>query len=619
MKVRTRAVWSTIAGCAVCGGLVAELASEAISTGVATAVASARTQGPRGCIERGAPLVRMPEDAAFGLVVTPLRGDDDGRFTEEAFHQIDALFGAAPDRALEVALLDCELRADTGTGAAMREAVEALSADILAATGADVVAWGARSARGAEFRLNLTYADGTAAGAYSVDSATLPSDIGADVGALVAAKATDLGTLTREERGSYIAPLLDELLAVTTRLTAGMPATFGPAAGDVWNTHAGLLFRRAAFEQGRDSLDAAVAAYNAAIEAWPRAGHRADWARAQAGLAGALRAIGDREEGTESLEQAIRAYRLALEERPREEGSETWAWTQTQLGTALYTLSQRQSGTRHLEEAAAAFAAALEVQTRDESPAEWAATQNNYGVVLEKLGEREVGTQRLDAASAAFRSALEVWSREEVPLLWASAQDNLGNVLLDIHGRTGEPETLDASIAALRLSLEERDEDRVPLAWATSQHNLGGALRTRGGPEALADAAEAYGAALRVFDRETHAVNWGLSNLGLATVIMSRAVDAGRLADMADAHGPYAAAEEIFTREDFPEQWGTIKQHIGYGYFLIYGQTRNPADLDVAERTMRAALAAYREAGAVSQVSNVEGLLARIDAARPAE
>src|SRR5262249_11480944 len=114
------------------------------------------------------------------------------------------------------------------------------------------------------------------------------------------------------------------------------------------------------------------------------------------------------ESGTGHLEAAVAAYRAALEERTRDRVPLDWAATQSNLGNALEALGERESGTGHLEATVAAYLAALEEQTRARVPLGWAATQYNLGNALSTLGEREGGTGHLREALMAWEACLTV-------------------------------------------------------------------------------------------------------------------------------------------------------------------------------------------------------------------
>jgi len=142
------------------------------------------------------------------------------------------------------------------------------------------------------------------------------------------------------------------------------------------------------------------------------------WATTQNKLGTALRILGERETGTARLQAAVTAYELALEERKRETMPLQWAMTQNNLGNALRALGEHGSSIASLAEAAASYRAALEELTRDRAPLQWATTQNNLGGALKAIGERETGTARLTEAVAAWDACLVVlkdaWPREWV-------------------------------------------------------------------------------------------------------------------------------------------------------------------------------------------------------------
>jgi hypothetical protein len=70
--------------------------------------------------------------------------------------------------------------------------------------------------------------------------------------------------------------------------------------------------------------------------------------------------MGERQSGNAQLEEAVGAYRVALEERTRERVPVQWAKTQAALGNALRALGERQTGTLRLNDAIAALRSALE-------------------------------------------------------------------------------------------------------------------------------------------------------------------------------------------------------------------------------------------------------------------
>ena len=87
-------------------------------------------------------------------------------------------------------------------------------------------------------------------------------------------------------------------------------------------------------------------------------------------LGTALERLGERESGTAHLEAAVAAYQAALEEWTRVRVPLDWARTQMGLGNALERLGERESGTAHLTAAVSAFDACLTV-TESVWPAIW--------------------------------------------------------------------------------------------------------------------------------------------------------------------------------------------------------------------------------------------------------
>jgi tetratricopeptide (TPR) repeat protein len=189
-------------------------------------------------------------------------------------------------------------------------------------------------------------------------------------------------------------------------------------------------------------------------------------------LADALQTLGDQSGQNEPLEAAVAAYRAALAERTRERVPLDWATTQNNLGNALLTLGEREAGTARLEDAVAAYRAALEEYTRKRVPLDWAGTQNNLGSALLTLGEREAGTARLEDAVAAYRAALAEYTRKRVPLQWATTQNNLGNALLTLGEREAGTARLEEAVAAYRAALSVFEPAKATYYVSGTQNNL---------------------------------------------------------------------------------------------------------------------------------------------------
>jgi tetratricopeptide (TPR) repeat protein len=303
-------------------------------------------------------------------------------------------------------------------------------------------------------------------------------------------------------------------------LTAGSSAD----RGRLLSRQADALYRQGSeFGDNTALLDSITIWQEISEQDYPRTKAPLDWAIAQNNLGNALATLGGRENGTVRLEAAVAAYRAALEERTRDRVPLDWAQTQNNLGNALWTLGERENGTARLEAAVAAYRAALQERTRERVPLDWAQTQNNLGTALWTLGERESGTARLEEAVAAYHAALEERTRERVPLDWAMTQMNLGNALVVLGGREKGTEQLAAAVAAYRASLEERTRERVPLAWAMTQDNLGTALPVLGeretGTTHLEEAANAYRSALEERTRGRVPLEWAMTQVNLGAAL----------------------------------------------------------------------------------------------------
>ncbi|MEL7343483.1 MAG: tetratricopeptide repeat protein [Pseudomonadota bacterium] len=205
------------------------------------------------------------------------------------------------------------------------------------------------------------------------------------------------------------------------------------------------------YERGRDAginldLELAIAL---ADQILARAESQDERGSALNDLGAALQTSGARSSDTAQLEAAVRAYEAALEEWTQERVPLDWAMTQNNLGTALSTLGERNGDTAQLEAAVRAYEAALEERTQERVPLNWAATQNNLGIALGALGERSSDTAQLEAAVAAFKAALEEWTQERVPLDWAMTQNNLGTALSTLGERNGDTAQLEAAVRRL--------------------------------------------------------------------------------------------------------------------------------------------------------------------------
>jgi tetratricopeptide (TPR) repeat protein len=332
-------------------------------------------------------------------------------------------------------------------------------------------------------------------------------------------------------------------------------------------------------------LQAAVAAFRAAMTVYTKEQLPQDWARIQSNLGVALRNQGIRtagEEGSHLLAEAVAVQRAALTVQRKEQQPQDWAATQNNLGMTLEDQGVRtggEAGARLLAEAMAAFRAALTIQTKEELPQDWAMTQNNLGIALARQGMRSAGQESsrlLAEAMAAFRAAMTVYTKEQLPEGWAATQNNLANALVEQGIRTGGErgtQLLAEAVAAYRAVLTVRTKEQLPQDWAATQDSLGSALgslgmRTAGdeGSRLLAEAEAAFRAAMTVYTKEQLPQNWAATQNNLGSSLRDQGIrTSGERGTqlLAEAVAAYRAALTIRTKGHLPQDWAMTQNNLG--------------------------------------------------------
>ena len=357
------------------------------------------------------------------------------------------------------------------------------------------------------------------------------------------------------------------------------------ARGDEARTHA-----REAFSLQGQSLYAertfgeAVTAFEAGIEAAPRAKVPQSWAELQVSLGMALNdwaAVVTGSAITEQRAKAVAAYRAALEVYTREALPQDWARTQNNLAIALWSqavASAEPDRARLLAEAVAAYRAALEVYTREAVPQDWATAQNNLANALcdqAAASAEPEGARLLAQAVAAYRAALGVYTRNALPQDWAMTQNNLAVALRDQAAASAGPDRarlLAQAVAAYRAALEVRTREALPEDWATSQSNLAVALCNQAsestGPDGarlLAEAVAAYRATLEVYTRKALPQDWARTQNNLASALCNQAAASAEPDDarlLAEAVAAYRAALEVRSRAALPQEWAKTQNNL---------------------------------------------------------
>ncbi len=312
------------------------------------------------------------------------------------------------------------------------------------------------------------------------------------------------------------------------------------------------------------NLEAAIDAYEQALEVRTREAMPQAWAETTVNLA---TACSDRVRGdpSENLERAVALYEEALEVLSRDEAPIDRALALLNLGSAY---SSRQHGDRaeNVERAVALYHQALEVLTREETPVYWAAVMGNLGNAFCRR-QRGDPAENVERAIEAYYQALEVETRERLPGDWAREMMNLGTAYL--RRLRGDPaENIDDAIGGFRAALEVRTRKAMPLAWAEVMHNLGnGYVRRLNGDRAqnLELAILAFEQALEVRTRETSALAWAQTTGNLATAYLNR-VRGDRAENVEKAIACYEQALEVQTRESLPAAWAATTMNLATAY-----------------------------------------------------
>ncbi len=292
-------------------------------------------------------------------------------------------------------------------------------------------------------------------------------------------------------------------------------------------------------------------AAEAALTSWPldrpREAVRADIAF-ELGSAYLARVHGDR---ADSLEKAIAHFEAALNGWTRKTAPLAWARTHNNLAIA-YTNRIRGERAGNLELAIANLKAAEPILSRAAYPQEWGQLQNNLAIVY--LGRIEGDhADNLEAAIEHFEAGLSVLTKDADPYRWAMIQHNLAAA----YGARKQGErsaNREKTIAYVEAALTVFTREAHPLEWAQSQHNLGIAYNDRIEGDRADNREQAlyhFQQALAVFGHESFPEQWAQlqHNLGIAYV---GRLNGNRAENRRKAIAAFEAALTVFTWNAFP-------------------------------------------------------------------
>jgi len=140
-------------------------------------------------------------------------------------------------------------------------------------------------------------------------------------------------------------------------------------------------------------------------------------------LCDSLAVFGEMTGETERLREAVTACGEIATSQIREAAPAMWAAAEANMANALTALGERAQGTVELEKALEAHHAALSEPAID--PAHAIVERQNLCITLSTLGEREKNVVRLEEAVAACRAAVEKAANGEVLDVTGGARDRL--------------------------------------------------------------------------------------------------------------------------------------------------------------------------------------------------
>ncbi|MBX3576606.1 MAG: caspase family protein [Rhizobiaceae bacterium] len=284
--------------------------------------------------------------------------------------------------------------------------------------------------------------------------------------ALVAASRRfgDFDSLNAEALGAYRAAL--------TELTY---EAFPLAWSFVQNNLADALLDRG--KRGdADAIHASIAAFREVLQRPVRDVQPLQWAKAQAGLGNALLALAASTEGTDELEAAAAAYRAALEEYVSRQDARGANLVRGNLGSVLARLGHRSGKEEHFREAVEMLRLASGEYRAREAFQSGLVADYDAGRALLAWARVSGSSTLLVEAAAAFEATLEGVRRSGWRPYRAPAYSGLGDSLFELFRREGTSEHLSGAVQAYRAAVSILDEEKALVEAAIAREKLGVAL-----------------------------------------------------------------------------------------------------------------------------------------------
>ena len=192
-------------------------------------------------------------------------------------------------------------------------------------------------------------------------------------------------------------------------------------------------------EDGTASLEAARAAYDAAMPVIEELGRKEELAEAEMNLGLVLQYLAGA--GRARLTDAVAAYQRALRVFDRARHPAEFAILQNNLATAFLSMPAVDEKAKIREALAVqAFEEGLKVVTLIDHPSEYAMLQNNLGNALQYASSSHAVENNLRAIEA-YDEALKVRTRETTPLEYANTIANKANCLMNLPDAPADPES----------------------------------------------------------------------------------------------------------------------------------------------------------------------------------
>ena len=324
-------------------------------------------------------------------------------------------------------------------------------------------------------------------------------------------------------------------------------------------THLGAL--QSGVGDPQQHLQAAIAAYEKALELPPERHFPDSWLRCQQELAAAWE-IASIWHGPPALVRAARCCETAAAGVDRQQRPELWAELKLKSANCLNETGVEE----YSEEAIRACSESLEVLTAEHSAQQWAQAQLILGTLYRtrQHGDRELN---LESAVASLNQALTRFTEETTPREWYTAHYNRGPAYL-FRLRGDRAENLEQALISLRIAVARTPREQAPDAWAALLVTLAQVCleRRNGDPgENTELAIEALESALEVLPADARSRQWTLARRYLGQAYLARH-SGSRKENMERAIDALESVQGQFPQPDDPQAWCAAQANLAEAY-----------------------------------------------------